>query len=521
MNLPVPSVDELRNLSDILELGFEDHDLEGAQRAVAHALASYERVAQLSNPVTVLPRRPAAHRVGPGENPYGGWLYKQQIGPNCDGPLQGMSVVMKDNIAVADVPMTIGSKVLESYVPSFDATIVERVLAAGGSIPGTAACEDLCFSGNSFTSVTGPGRNPYDPTRSCGGSSSGCGVLVALGEADAAIGTDQGGSVRGPAAWSGITGLKPTYGLVPYTGIAAVEMTIDHAGPMARTARDVARLLDVIAGPDGLDPRQDRLFCPSPSGYVDALGGDATGRRIALISEGFGWAGLSEEAVDGPVRQAVRSLKKLGCVIDEISVPWHRDAVHIFAPIMAEGSTATIFRGNGAGTNWRGRYDTELLKAFRDGWHNRPNQISKSAKIQFLVGSYASDLTGGYYYARAQNLVPALRAAYAKVFAAYDFVAMPTLPMSPRVLPAGDLPADEYIAQALDMSCNNCTFNLTGDPSVSIPVGLIDGLPVGLMLTAQAGHDAQLLRFADVLQRELFPVPWPEVATVPQAGGAH
>jgi len=419
---------------------------------------------------------------------------------------------MKDNVSVAGLPMTIGSRVLAGHVSEVDATVVTRVLASGGTIPGTAVCEDLCFSGNSFTSATGPVRNPYDPSRSSGGSSSGCAVLVALGEADAAIGADQGGSVRGPAAWSGITGLKPTYGLVPYTGMFPVEMTVDHAGPLARTAAEVARLLDVVAGADGYDPRQNGVQRLPPGGYLGALGGNVAGTRVAIVTEGFDWPGLSEETVDVSVREAVRLLERVGCTVTEVSIPWHREAVHIFAPIMAEGSTATMFRGNGMGTNWRGRYDPHLLRAFREGWRARAHEMSLSTKVQLLVGTYAREATGGYYYARAQNLVASLQAAYDAVFAAFDIVAMPTLPMSPRVLPTSELPADVFMEQALDMSCNNCAFNLTGDPAVSIPCGLVDGLPVGLMLAAATGRDAQLLQFADVLQRELFPVPWPSAA---------
>jgi amidase len=507
--LPVPSIDELRRINDELQLGFTEDELPGARQAVADALESYRRVDELS----VSPRpprtwdRPAP--VAAADNPYGAWMYRHRIEPTDTGVLDGMSVVIKDNIAVAGIPMTIGGALLRDHVPSYDATVVQRVLGAGGTIVGTAACEDLCFSGNSFTNVNGPARNPYDPTRSSGGSSSGCGVLVAIGEADAAIGADQGGSVRGPAAWSGITALKPTYGLVPYTGVAAVELTVDHVGPMARTARDVARMLDALAGPDGHDPRQRGVA--RETGYLAALGGDVAGVRVAIVREGFGWDGLSEDAVDVPVREAALSLRQLGCTVDEISVPWHRDAIDVFAPIMAEGSAATLYRGNGTGTGWSGFHDTELLRAFHDGWRERATATSLSTKVQFLVGSYTAQLAGGYYYAAAQNLVPALRASYDEVFRAYDVVVMPTLPMSPRVLPTGDLPADVYVAQALDMSCNNCAFNLTGDPSVSVPVGLVDGLPVGMMLSAARGRDASLLRFADVLQRELFEVPRPAV----------
>ena len=153
-----------------------------------------------------------------------------------------------------------GTSTLEGYVPDVDATIVTRILDAGGFILGKAVCESLCFSGGSHTSDTGPVRNPHNTDYTTGGSSSGSAALVAAGEVDLAIGGDQGGSIRIPASWCGIYGLKPTYGLVPYTGIFPIELTLDHTGPMARSVADVALLLEAIAGPDGLDPRQ-RAVC--------------------------------------------------------------------------------------------------------------------------------------------------------------------------------------------------------------------------------------------------------------------
>src|SRR5690606_695313 len=159
----------------------------------------------------------------------------------------------------AGVPMANGSYSIDGYVPSEDATVVTRLLAAGATVVGKAVCEDLCFSGASFTSASGPVLNPWDTSRNAGGSSSGSAVLVLTGEADLAIGGDQGGSIRMPSAWSGTVGHKPTYGLVPYTGGFPIERTIDHLGPMGRTVRDVAMMLDVLAGPDGQDPRQKQV----------------------------------------------------------------------------------------------------------------------------------------------------------------------------------------------------------------------------------------------------------------------
>src|SRR5205823_6769227 len=196
---------------------------------------------------------------------------------------------------VAGVPMMNGTAVLEGYVPDVDATIVTRILDAAGTIRGKAACESLCFSDGSHTSDSGPVRNPYDPRRTTGGSSSGSAVLVAAGDVDLAIGGDQGGSIRIPSCWCGVYGLKPTYGLVPYTGVFPIELTLDHTGPIARSAADVALLLEVIAGPDGLDPRQPPGL--RTEAYTKRLTGDARGLRIGIVNEGFGWPN-SEPDVD-------------------------------------------------------------------------------------------------------------------------------------------------------------------------------------------------------------------------------
>ena len=175
----------------------------------------------------------------------------------ADGPLRGRTVVIKDNIMVADVPMANGSRTLEGYVPEVDATVVTRILDAGGTIVGKATCEGLCLSGGSHTSATGPVHNPHRRGHSAGGSSSGCAVLVALGEVDMAVGCDQGGSIRMPSSFCGTVGMKPTFGLVPYTGIMPIEITADHVGPMtADVVGQRACCSRCLAGPDGLDPRQ-------------------------------------------------------------------------------------------------------------------------------------------------------------------------------------------------------------------------------------------------------------------------
>jgi amidase len=215
-------------------------------------------------PQVTYPRTPGYRPAGE-ENKYGAWYVKSTIKGASAGKLAGKTVAVKDNVCVAGVPMMNGASTLEGYVPNIDATVVTRVLNAGATVAGKAVCEYFCFSGGSHTSSTGPVHNPRRMGYSAGGSSSGCAALVAAGEVDLAIGGDQGGSVRIPSSYCGIFAMKPSHGLVPYTGIMPIESTIDHTGPMTGNVTDNALLLEVLAGPDGLDPRQHAGRKPSPT----------------------------------------------------------------------------------------------------------------------------------------------------------------------------------------------------------------------------------------------------------------
>ena len=207
-----------------------------------------------------------------------------------------------------------GASVLEGYVPEFDATVVTRILDAGGTIAGKTVCEYLCVSGGSHTSSTGPVRNPHKPTHTTGGSSSGSGAVVAAGDVEMALGCDQAGSVRQPAAHCGIYAMKGTHGLVPYTGILPVEATVDHCGPMTATVSTNALLLEVLAGPDGLDPRQRDVRVDR---YTKVLGDDVKGMKIGLVREGFEQFDAEKE-VNMLVRGAAKKFAKLGFQVDDV-----------------------------------------------------------------------------------------------------------------------------------------------------------------------------------------------------------
>src|SRR5918995_5418141 len=259
MALRPPDESDLADVGERYGLDLSTDDVASFAPFATGVLESWTAVEELYARTAPAPRtdrewsRPTDH-----ENPLGAWYVTTEIQEATDGPLAGRTVAIKDNIMVAGVPMMNGSETVEGFVPSRDATVVTRLLAAGATITGKAVCEDLCFSGGSHTSRTGPVRNPWDLSRSAGGSSSGSAALVAAGQVDIALGGDQGGSVRIPSAFSGTVGHKPTYGLVPYTGAFPIESTLDHLGPITRTVADAGLVLGVLAGADGLDPRQPR-----------------------------------------------------------------------------------------------------------------------------------------------------------------------------------------------------------------------------------------------------------------------
>ena len=283
-----PTLDQLRSVAEDLGMHMGDEELKSYDALMQGNYAAYEAVDAMPDyiPAVKYPRTPGYHPEA-AENKHNAWYVKTTIKGAPSGKLAGKTIALKDNICLAGVPMMNGASTLEGYIPDMDATIVTRILDAGGTIVGKTHCEYFCFSGGSHTGAKGPVHNPYKMGYSAGGSSSGSGVVVATGEVDMAIGGDQGGSIRMPSSFCGLYGMKGTHGLVPYTGVMPIEITLDHTGPMTANVRDNALLLEVIAGADGLDPRQ---YAPKTADYVKALEGGVKGMRIGVVKEGFGLA---------------------------------------------------------------------------------------------------------------------------------------------------------------------------------------------------------------------------------------
>ncbi len=481
MAFQAPTISDLLQVAAQLNLKLTDGDLAEFLTLMGDACRAYEAIDAMPDflPAVKYPRE-AGYRPKAAENKYGAWYVKTKIKGAAAGPLSGRRVVLKDNICLAGVPMAGGTSILEGFVPSVDATVVTRILDAGGEIVGKAVCENFSTSGGSHTCAQGPIHNPHKHGFSAGGSSSGCAALVAAGEVNMAIGGDQGGSIRLPSSFCGIYGMKPTHGLVPYSGIMSMETTIDHTGPMTANVRDNALLLEVIAGPDGMDGRQKGA--PAEK-YSEALKAGVSGCRIGMVREGFGQPN-SEREVDAKVRAAAERFRKLGATVDDVSIPLHPAGAAMFTPVAAEGCTRQMMLDNGFGQNQQGLALLDLRDA-NASWQARTGELPDTLKLFMLVGQYGLGRYKGRYYAKCANLRRQLRAAYDEAFNSYNLLLMPTTPMVATPLPKANASRAEIIQRALEMLGNTPQFDLTGHPAMSVPCGMSRDLPVGMMLVGR------------------------------------
>ncbi|KAI0696921.1 amidase signature domain-containing protein [Cytidiella melzeri] len=456
----------------------------------------------------------------PEDNSYNAWATKATVPGADEGVLLGKTVVLKDNICLAGVPCEFGTKVFSDWIPNTDATVVKRVLEAGATITGKATCENFCAYGVSNTSAHGPVGSPYDKTRSSGGSSSGCGVLVAIGEVDMAIGGDQGGSIRIPASHVGIVGLKPTFGLVPYTGIISSETSIDHAGPMTRDVLTNAQLLRVIAGVDGLDDRQiaGTPFLTQVPDYPALLSAAKSARallavagkgtsptpgeprklRIGILQEGQVFPEM-DPCIASLVHDAARKFEALGAEVVEISVPGHSRAA-----LLGRVHRLTQYNnllGRASGT--RQIYQTDLTQKILPWTQDKFDKLWFLSAGLLLQGQYC-DEHFPYLHGKTHNLIRKLRYEYDDALNTVDVLLMPTLPwVAKKLLPQDASPSDHF-QDYLGLNTNTVPFNLTGHPALSFPCGMLpppEGpeelrLPVGLQLVGKYHDELTLYKAA-------------------------
>jgi amidase len=491
-NVQPPTREEIREYAAKHHIDLRDEELDDFEAAIAGTLESYERLDGLPDyrPRIEYTDRDPGYKPDREEDPLNAFVTKCEVPGADDGPLAAYEVGLKDNVNLAGVELTLGSKLFEGYVPSTDATIVTRLLDAGATITGKLNMEDMAFSGSGELSATGPVHNPVDDDYIAGGSSSGSAAAVGNGDVDVAIGGDQGGSIRIPAAWSGIVGHKPTHSLVPYTGIAGLGRSFDHAGPMCETVEDCARVLDVIAGEDGLDPRQGAVLTED---YLESLSADPADVTVGVVEEGFGHD-VGEQGVDDAVRDALAAFEDAGATVTEVSVPMHRDGLWIWNAIAIEATAATV-DAEGVGHYRKGLYDTQFADAFGRARRAQADDYLTTLKLTLVLGQYLADEYRGHYYAKAQNLGRKLAEAYDEALADVDVLAMPTTPQTAHAVD-DSISRLEAIDRALCMLHNTSPFDVTGHPAISVPTDPVDGLPAGLMLVGERFDDATVLSSA-------------------------
>lgn len=497
MTVEQPTTEEVKDVADGLGLKLTDDEIETFRGLMEGGIAAFNAVDEMEDelPAVKYPRdggtAPSAD-----ENPLNGWYMKTSIKGAPDGPLKGRTVALKDNIMLAGVPMMNGASTLEGYVPEIDATVAERILDAGGEIAGKAHCEFFCLSGGSHTNSTGPVHNPHKHGYSAGGSSSGSGALVGAGAVDMAIGGDQGGSIRIPASFCGVYGMKPTWGLVPFTGVMPLEAFLDHIGPMTSNVADNALLLEAIAGADEYDSRQKGIEIHA---YTEALTGDAGGMTIGVLKEGFGHDN-SEADVDDCVRAAAARYESLGATVKEISIPLHLMAQPIAMPILNYGIVQTMFEGAGMGGGRDDLYVTSLMKHQQD-WRAGINEFADNAILWALTGTYVTERHGTRHYGKAVNVSRRVRAAFDAALDEVDLILMPTLPIKATPIPGPDAGRAEKVDRAMDMFANTVSADITHHPAMSLPCGMRDGLPVGMMLTGKHFDEPTIYRAAHAFEQ--------------------
>lgn len=544
------SAEAFRELAASLGFRIQPRDEEGYLELLRGTVSAVEKVQAMPayrHPLIADDSNGRTYTVPtPSENPLNAWSHRTVIKPTGEGPLTGKMIAVKDNVSVAGLPLTGGtqpyhlSKDKPYPISAFDAPVVTRVLEAGGTIIGTSTCENYCMSALSFTSASGPVDNPWAKGYECGGSSSGSAALVgiksvsertkktsgtidvgSLGEGvDLAVGADQGGSIRMPAAYSGIYGLKPTHGLVPYTGLTALHPMIDHCGPMAGSLHDTALFLSVLAGWDGLDPRATpetplRQNVPQYHELLDKAiearraAGDwtpttgARGLRIGLVKEAWDAPQLSAE-VASAVKKAGQRFAALGGTVEEVSIPLHAVAAAIFTAATRSEMADVFIRGKPADClSWP---LADLDPPAPDGkWYETMNKSAPTVVDNLLSGEFMRRDTERFPISargRAVTHVHELRAAYDAALEGYDVLITPANPTVGMRHPSPELSVTEKASLALGNTWNTCGFNMTGHPGLVIPIGWgrtgeeegggLEKLPIGMQMVGKRWGEADL-----------------------------
>lgn len=417
-------------------------------------------------------------------------LDQQLANSEQKGLLTALPIGLKDNLCTEGLTTTCASKILENYTPIYNATVVNKLKEAQAINMGKLNMDEFAMGSSTENSGFFPTYNPWDLERVPGGSSGGSAAAVAAGEVYLALGSDTGGSIRQPAAFCGVVGLKPTYGRVSRFGLVAFASSLDQIGPLTKNVEDAAYALQVLAGHDPMDSTSAEIEVPD---YLSALTGDIRGLRVAvpkeMMCEGIE-AGVREQ-----VKKALTTLEKLGAIVEEVSLPHADYAVATYYLIAPAEASSNLARYDGV------RYGVRKTgKNLIDLYHEtRSHGFGPEVKRRIMLGTYA--LSSGYYdayYLKAQKVRTLIRQDFDSIFADYDVVIGPTTPTT--AFKIGEKADDPLTMYANDL----CTIpvNLAGLPALSVPCGLSEGLPVGLQIIGKAFDEATILRVAHAFEQE-------------------
>ncbi len=401
-------------------------------------------------------------------------------------PLAGIPVAVKDNMCTTGLRTTCGSKILSNFIPPYTATAVAKLEAAGAILIGKANCDEFAMGSSNENSAFGPARNPVNQDYVPGGSSGGSAVAVAADLCSVTLGSDTGGSIRQPASFCGIVGLKPTYGRVSRYGLVAFASSLDQIGPFGKNVRDVARTLGVIAGRDRYDSTSSNEPVPN---FLNSLTGDIKGLRVGVPPECFG-EGLDAE-VKTAVEAAIKKLEERGAEIVEVTLPHSKYVVAVYYLIATAEASSNLARFDGVRYGYRSETAKTLAEMYQ---HTRDEGFGAEVKRRIMLGTFA--LSSGYYdayYEKAQRVRTMLCNDFAAAFQKCDVIATPTAPT-----PAFKLgeKVNDPLAMYLD-DIYTVTINLVGVPAISVPCGASSsGLPIGLQLIGNHFDEARLLNTA-------------------------
>ncbi|MEO8520955.1 MAG: Asp-tRNA(Asn)/Glu-tRNA(Gln) amidotransferase subunit GatA [Acidobacteriota bacterium] len=467
-------------------LDIRDAVRSGRASAVEICTAALDRIAAADGPINAFralaPERALARAAALDERRSG------------DLPLLGVPVAVKDNICTRGIATTAGSRMLDGYLPPYDAAVIERLEAAGAVIVGKTNCDEFAMGSSTENSAYGPTRNPWNLDRIPGGSSGGSAAAVAARMVPLSLGSDTGGSIRQPAALCGVVGFKPSYGRVSRYGLIAFASSLDQIGPFATTVADAALAMDAIAGHDPRDSTSSPAEVPAFGRAVADSDGRLTGVRIGVPRQ------LFAEGVDPEVLAAfdaaLEVARRLGAQIVDVPLPYNAQAIPVYYIVATAEASSNLARYDGVRYGFRAGGARSLGEMYEQ---TREQGFGREVKRRIILGTYV--LSAGYYdayYLKAQQVRTLIRRDYDQAFAAVDLIAMPTSPTP--AFPIGERtgdPVQMYLADVFTVSAN-----LAGLPAVTVPCGFASGrLPVGLQLTGRPMDDAQVLRAADAYGR--------------------